>query len=302
MNNSSLGTINKSSSILKDNILFYLPVLVIYGLFFIFPVLSAFYYSMTDWNGLAKEFNFIGLNNFIKLIKDDTAKQAMINTFKYTTIFTICVNIFGAAMALIFDKKMYSRNLAKSVFFLPNVFNALIIGYVWSYIYSPIGGIVNSFLELIGLENLSKAWLGDMKTVVPAIALAIVWQYTGAHAIMYLAGLQSIPEELYEASYIDGASQLQQFKNITFPLLAPAITINCVWSFIGGLKIFDVIYVMTNGGPADSSQSITTIVYNYAFTSNRFGYATSLGVVLFIIVSLLSTTMTSFLRRREVEL
>lgn len=286
----------------KENWMFYVPALGVFGVFFIFPAFSAFYYGMTDWDGLSRTLNFVGFNNFKELLSDKVSLKALLNTFEYTLLFSASVNVFGVMLALIFDQKMKTAKLMKTVFFMPDVFSAVIAGYLFTYIYSPRGGLVNEVLKAAGLGMFTKTWLGDVKTVIPAIVFTSIWQYLGAHGVMYLAGLQSIPTDLYEAADIDGVTLFSRFRNITLPLLGPAITLNCVWALINYFKVFDIIFIMTNGGPVNASQSVTTMIYQFAFKNSRFGYAAALGIVLFLIIAGMSMFLASNLRKREVEM
>lgn len=279
---------------------FYIPILFIYCTFFVFPVISSFHLSLTDWSGLGS-YKFIGLKNFIDIFNDKLTYQVAFQTLEYTVILTVVGNIFGITMASIFDLKLPINGIMKAVFFLPYVFNALVVGYIWSYIYEPDAGIINIVLKAIGLGHFAIPWLGNVATVIPAIVFAMVWQYTGANALIYLSGLKSIPKVYYEAAHIDGASDFSIFKHITLPLIAPAITVNVMQAFIGGLKIFDIIFVMTNSGPGYTSASVTTIIYSFAFNKNQYGYATAFGVVLFIIIAFLSIIFTNYFRSKEIE-
>lgn len=280
---------------------FYLPALIIYSILFIYPIISAFYYSMTDWTGLGVKFNFIGLQNFKELFHNKTAMDALKQTLKYAILFTVGGNLAGLIMAHVFNVASKLTNITKTVFFIPYVFNYLVIGYMWVYIYNPVDGILNNSLKALGLDFLVKTWLGDKSIVIPAIVFTMIWQFTGANALIYLSGLRSIPEFYYEAAHIDGASRFKIFKHITFPFLAPATTVNVMMALIGGLKIFDIIFVMTDGGPGNSSSSITSLVYQFAFSRNLFGYGTALGGILFIMIAIISVILTKYLRSREVE-
>lgn len=280
-----------------------IPSLLIYGVFFILPTFMSFFYSFTDWDGLSQTFNFVGFDNFVKIFTSDKrAFQALLRTFQYAAIICVIQNFLGLVFALLLEKNFFGRGFSKSVFFLPNVFNALVVGFVWSYIYDPNFGLFTEVFQAFGWNGLAQIQWFSKDYALYAICISMIWQFAGTSMIMYLAGLQSISTDLYEAAYIDGANGWQKLRKITLPLLAPSFTINIVWSFIGTMKIFDYIFVMTAGGPGDATQSVSTLLYDYALNYNKFGYGAALGMVLFVIIAVLSITMTLLLRKREVEM
>ena len=181
------------------------------------------------------------------------------------------------------------------------MFSALAIGYTWSYIYSPEFGFLDTFLSKIGLAGWQQDWLGNPHLTLASLIATNSWEFMGLSMVIFLAGLQAVPAELYEAANIDGTSGWQRFWHITFPLIAPAVTINVVLTLIGSMKTFDLIFVMTNGGPGDASESLALRIYKEAFTLNHFGYATAVGIVMSLLILGLSVVNLHFLRKREVE-
>ena len=280
-----------------------MPAVLIYSVFLITPFFMSIWYAFTNWDGLNQSYDFVGFDNFRRAIfSDSRVIRAFMNTLRYCLIVCVIQNAIGLGLSLLFDRKFFGRTFAKAIFFLPNIFNGLIVCFVWAYMYNPSFGILKQFFSFIGLEELaSVVWLGDANYVILGISFTIIWQFAGTSMILYLAGLQSISTEIYEAAHIDGAGAFQRMRRITIPLLAPAFTINIVYSFIGTMKIFDYIVILTRGGPGDASQSISTLLYDMAFGRSRFGYAAALGVLLFIIIATVSVALTFLLRRREVE-
>lgn len=280
--------------------LFYCPALAFAILFFIYPVLSSFYYSLTDWDGVQNTSQFIGFDNFRKLTGDGKFFTAMRNTFIYSVCVVSIQNVAALILAVALDSSVRTRNALRTAFFTPAVMSALVVGYTWTFIYNPLFGVLNTLLTNIGLEFLALDWLGDPKLALGSVITITIWQFTGYSMVIFLTGLQGIPTELFEASSIDGTNGWQKFYHITFPLIAPAVTINVLLSMIGTMKAFDLIYVTTQGGPGYATETIATVLYSEAFQTNRMGYGTAIAVVLFLIILVLSLIQLTILRRREV--
>ena len=278
---------------------FIAPALLIYTIIFLGPVMSSFYYSMTNWNGFTKSMDFIGLSNYVHLLSDPIFKKALRNTSIFALLIVIFQNGLAVPLALALDSKIKTKTLLKVIFFAPAIFSPLVVGYTWLYIYEP-QGLLNEILRTIGLGDWTQIWLGDPKFALYAIVMIVLWQYVGYSMIIFLANLQTIPHDLYEAADIDGAGRWRKFRFITFPLLAPSITINVVLASIGSLKAFDIIYVTTKGGPFHATETITTLLFTTAFKKDSFGYGTAIGVVMFLLIFLLSVLQITLLRRREV--
>lgn len=277
-----------------------LPAVIIISIFFIIPVIGGLAYSLTDWNGLDRNVNFIGLDNFIKLFgNDEKFYGGLIHTFVFSICITVFQNIFGLTLALVMDKKFSGRDFFRAAFYLPAVLSPLVIGYTWSFIFNPTMGALNILLKSAGLDFLSADWLGNPRIALFSIIFVVVWQFAGYSMVIYIAGLQSIPQDIYEASGIDGVNARQRFRYITFPLLAPAFTINIVLTMINTLKAFDHIFVMTKGGPGYATEVISTLLYREAFSNNNMGYGSAISVVLFLMIASLSLIWLKFLTKRE---
>ena len=277
--------------------LFLLPAFVVFAVFFAYPVISSFYFSLTKWDGINPELKFIGLANFQKLMGDRHFWTALRNTFRYAILVTVIQNVLGLILALAVTSKVYRS--FRVLFLVPPLLSSIAIGSIWSYMYAP-NGAVNSLLTLAGLEGLAQDWLGNPRLALYSLVVANIWKWTGMAMIIYLAGIQAIPKTIHEAASIDGVDVWQRFRHVTFPLIAPAFTINVVLSMIGSLKVFDIIYIMTQGGPGRATESITTYIFSRAFEANKFGYGTAIAVVMFAIILALSLIQLHFLTRREV--
>lgn len=281
------------------SILFFAPALLVMLIFFVVPILSSFYYALFDWNVLSPESKFLGLGNFIELFASKHFLIALKNTLLYAILVAFFNNFFGLLLALGLDKGLKTRNLLRTVFFIPSLLSLVITGYTWSFIYHPELGLPKFLSDVFHMSIFYQDWLGSMQLVIYSIIFVAIWQYSGYYMIIYLTGLQSIPPEMYEAGMIDGANWWTQFKHITFPLLAPVITIGSVTATIGSMKVFDIIYVMTKGGPGFASETLTTYLFTQAFYSNRAGYGVAISVVLFALVFLLTILQLGVLKKRE---
>lgn len=283
--------------ILSDT-LFVLPALTIFAIFFIYPVASSFYISLTKWNGLSPELKFVGLDNFSKIWGDKHFWQALGNTFRYALFATTIQNVLGMILALAATNKVFRG--FRVLFLIPPLLSSIAMGSIWKYMFAP-NGALNQILSGIGLEAGTQSWLGNPDIALYSLVATTIWRWVGLSMIIYLAGLQSIPELIQEAASIDGVNVWQRFRHITFPLIAPAFTINIVLSMIGSLKEFDLIYIMTQGGPGRATESITSFIFRQAFDFNKFGYGTAVAVVMFIIILVLSLVQLNYLTGREVQ-
>ncbi|MBY9080724.1 sugar ABC transporter permease [Paenibacillus sp. HN-1] len=282
-------------------ILFMLPAFLIFSVFIVIPMLSSFYFSLTDWNGLNPHSHFIGLKNYQNIIHDSEVWIALKNTIIFAILVTVLQNILSLVLAMLLDGAGWLARFLRVFYLIPALLSALAIGFVWSYMYNPVFGVINMALENIGLGSWAQDWLGDPKWSMYSVVFTNIWQWTGLSLVIYLAGLQAIPGDLYEAADIDGANRWHQFKQITFPLIAPAFTVNILISIIGSFKVFDIIFVMTKGGPGTATESLAILLYKKAFNYNEMGYGTAIAIVMFFIILFISVIQLRILRRREIE-
>ncbi len=300
----SNNTKNKERSLKKKspkNILniMYLPSLVLFLLFVIYPFIDGIRISFTNWNGYSQNYNYIGFNNYISFFKDENVMIALKNTFLYGVGSTLLQQVIGLSYAVFLNNKFKGREFARTIIYLPIMVASVIMGYIWYFLLQYNGGAINDIL--IALEKDPIDFIANGQLMVWIIVLINSLQFVGVSMVIYLAGLQNISEMYYEAAKLDGASRLQQFKNITLPLLKPAIVTSVTLNLIGGLKLFDAIKALTNGGPGYSTHSLSTLINYTYFNSQSAGYAAAIGIVLFVIILVATLFMNKVLNRKEVE-
>lgn len=276
------------------------PALVMYSMFSIYPMLSAFRYSLTNWDGYSTSMKYIGLANFEYMLKDGAFKTAIRNTMLFVVIDVVLQNVLGLLSALLLESRIYGKNVLRGLFFVPVVLPAIVVSYLWTYIYGYNGGILNVILERLSLHKID--FIGDMKIAIYFVILAGVWQWVSYRTVIYISGIQGIPAELYEAASLDGAGRWQRLRYITIPMLRPALKINVVLCTIGALKQFDIVFTMTNGGPGNSTEVIATKIFSEAFTRSDYGYGCAIGVVLFFVILIFTLVLNKFFDSKETEL
>ncbi|MEK5160826.1 sugar ABC transporter permease [Paenibacillus sp. FSL R5-0527] len=275
-----------------------LPAILIYSVFFVVPAVIGFYYSFTDWRLDRLDIRFIGWENFSKIFSDKTLTLALKNTVIFAVVTVVGKNVIGILLAVALNMRLKTKNLLRALFYSPSILSILVI----SILFTPMlrtEGTINQMFEAIGLHSLSQAWLTNPQLVIWTIAAVSIWQSAGFQMAIYLAGLQSISQEYYEAARIDGASSWKSFFKITLPLLLPAININLMLTLIGGLKVFSEVYVMTGGGPGNASQVVGTIIMR-AFGEGNWGLGTAVNTLLFVAVTIIAIPLLIFMRRKEV--
>jgi raffinose/stachyose/melibiose transport system permease protein len=281
---------------------FILPSFILYTLFVIVPTIGSVYYSFTSWDGISADVRFIGLANFVEIWNSPRVHNALQNTLILTISLVVLENLFAILLAMLVDKVRWLSNLFRSIFYFPTLLSGIVMGFVWAMMLNYNFGVVNQLLAKIGLGAFTVDWLGDPRFAMLAILLSTVWKGAGYYMIIYLAGLQGIPQELNEAASIDGANGWQQFRHITFPLLAGSVTVCMVLSMISALKIFDQIAVMTDGGPGFETETLTYLIYKVGFGELRQGFGTALAMVLFFIILIITVFQVKILQKREVEM
>jgi raffinose/stachyose/melibiose transport system permease protein len=277
-------------------------LLVVPGILFALAVhvvapLFGFRYAFTNWGGVGKA-HWIGLHNFSEIFHDPTTRGALYNSLKLAGTFLVLVNIFGLGLALAMNRLLKSRNLLRSLFFLPVAMSPLAVAYIWQYVIQ-YDGPLNKLLGWVGRDSWKHAWLADPKLALWTVLVVLVWQFTGLTMVIYLAGLQAVPDELLEASVVDGAGAFRRFRRIVFPLLAPAVTVSCTLTLVIGLRVFDQVIALTGGGPAGASETLSTQVWEQTWVNGRFGYGAALALILTVLVAVLANGCTFLLRRRE---
>ncbi|GEK57760.1 glycerol-3-phosphate ABC transporter permease [Marinococcus halophilus] len=277
----------------------YVPALAFVIIFIVYPFINGLRISFTDWDGFSQTRNFVGFEQYTRMLTDPTTWLVVRNTLLYGVGSTFLQMTVGLLYALLLMQSLKMRAITRTIVYMPVIISPLIMGYIWYFMFAYSNGALNDVVMLFGLDRIN--WLNNPSLNPFLIVLVNTYQFVGISMIVFIAGLQSVSKEYYEAARIDGASLFQQFKNITIPLLMPAITINVVLNIIGGLKLFDVIVSLTGGGPGDASQSMSTFMYSLYFDRQDAGYAATQGVLMVIIILVITLASVIYLRRKEVE-
>ena len=287
----------------KKNIillLFCAPALTVYILFKLYPAVTGMFYALTNWNGLKKEYEFIGLLNFVEIFSDHYFWNSVLFTFKYTIAMVIVSNIVALALAVAVESRRRTKALFRTVLYMPNMISLVIGGYMWMFILTKV---FYYLADSWGWRFLEHSWIGNPQFSFFAIILVSSWGSVGFLMIIYMAALQGVPMSLKEAAAIDGASSLQIFQKIILPLINHAVTICIFWSLNAGFQVFDVIYTLTGGGPGRATQSVAVNIYEEAFRGNiRYGYATAKSTILFILVLIITALQLNIIGKRDVEI
>ena len=269
--------------------LFYAPALIMLVLFSLYPLISGIGISLTSCDGFNPEKIFVGLSNYVTMLRDANFRMTLINTFIYGIGSTIIQQVLGLGLALLLNSKIKGRNLMRAIIYLPALVSAVIMGTMYYFIFQYDTGALNTILSALGLEKV--VWFQNATTALIIILVVNSVQFVGTSMIIYLAGLQGLDQSVVEAASLDGASGWKMFWNITLPGLAPSFTTSVVLNLIGGLKLFDVIKVLTGGGPGYSTNSVSSYISIQYFDNQNAGYAAAMGVVLFIIIAVVTTVM-----------
>lgn len=279
--------------VLKDKkaiFLFVFPALLIFFVAIILPICFSVYYSLLKWDGIGKA-TFIGLKNYIDLFVNNTDgfTKSVVNSF-ILALLSVGIQLpLSLLLALILARGVKGENLFRTIYFIPVIISTVVIGQLWLKIYNPNYGMLNIILKKIGLASLAQPWLASPKTALLAAFIPIVWQYIGYHMLLMYASIKSISPEIYEAAKIDGASEIQMSTKITIPLIKPILQVCVVFAVTGSFKAFDLIYILTNGGPLHASEVPSTLMYNTIFAKYMYGYGSSMSI--FIIIECLVFTL-----------
>ena len=259
------------------------------------------WYSLTNWSGASASAKWVGFDNFKEIFGNGTARTALLHTLLIAAVFVMVANALGLALAVGLGRTVRSRNVLRSIFFLPVAMSPLAVSYIWQYILQYQGPL-NGLFGALGLNGAKQDWLGSPTFAIWTIVVVLIWQFSGLAMVFYLAGLQSIPEELDEACAVDGASAWYRFRKVTLPLLAPAITISMTFTMVLGLRVFDQVMALTAGGPVNATETLATQVYQQTFVNDKFGYGAALSVILTVLVALIGFAQLVILRRREAKI
>ena len=281
---------------------FLIPALAFFLIFWIYPVLQLFYYSITDFNGINYDFDFVGFKNYVKVLSNGTLTNSMKNTLIYAVVTVVISNILGLAIAMILNTKIKLKGLFRTCAYFPALFSAIVVGFIWSYVYMPEAGMLANLISMLGGDGAAFNPLGNYRMALFAIAFVEIWKGFGTTMIIYLAGLQTVDESLLEAASIDGCTEWQKIRFVKLPLISATITINVILSVIAGLKAFDYSFIMTNGGPGKSTKTLMFQVYETAFTDQKMGRASAFSVLAFAFIIIVTVLMLIYMNKKEVEL
>jgi raffinose/stachyose/melibiose transport system permease protein len=280
--------------------LFLLPALVLYCLFVIAPIFQAIHYSGYKWNGLGSLDQFVGLRNFKTAFEDPVFTGALKHNGIIVAL-SLCVQLpFALGIAWILNQRLHGRALLRLLFFMPFVLSEVVTAVVFTLMLQP-HGLVDQSLDGVGLHSVVKEWLADPSIALYSVFVAISWKYFGFHMVLYLAGLQQIPRELEEAAAIDGANPWQIFRYVTVPLLGPTIRISVFLSIIGAIQLFDLVWVMTGGGPVDSTNTMAIYMIDHGFKRFQFGYASAVAVIMLVVSLAFALAYQRFVLRRDIQ-
>ena len=278
--------------------IYVIPAVLLFSLFFMWPTLQGVMKSFTYWN--ATSARFAGFDNYLSIIADSKMNIVLKNTFIFTVVTTLFKMFFGMILALLLNRRAASTKIIRSVYFMPAIISNISVALIFNSILHPLG-IMNGLLKGLHLNFLAMNWLTDTKLVMYSISAIEVWKWSGFTMTMLLAGLQTIPAEYYEAANLDGASALQKFRHIQLPLIMPAFNNALIFSLIGGIKVFDIVYALTGGGPGSASEVLNSYVFK-AYANGFYGEACAAGTIIGLFVLVITLLMLNPLRKKEVEL
>ncbi|GAB2985524.1 carbohydrate ABC transporter permease [Actinotalea caeni] len=279
-------------------IAFLAPALIVYGVFLVYPVVQSAMLSFSSWAGPGRPALPVGFGNFAELFQDPVFWLSMRNTAALLFVSVFLQLPLGLGLALIVTSARRGRRIWRGIYFLPTLMSTVAVAILWRFIYSPSYGILNGFLRAIGLESLTQGWLGQPSTALWAVIGANVWQWAPFYMIIYIAAILGLDQELYEAASIDGATRGQQFRFVTLPLLVPVLVTTSILSLAGAIKAFDLVYIMTGGGPTHSTELLATYMFLQGFTNYRLGYASAIAMVIFTITLVLTVIVLLRSNRR----
>ena len=275
-----------------------IPVLILFFCFNTLPLLKGFYYGLTNYRGYG-DYDFVGLRNFADLFTDLRVGKSYLFTFKYAVVMTIAVNVISLILALGLNREIRAKSALRGIYFVPNILGGLVVGYIFSFIFTYILPAVG---QVTGIGFLQNSMLASSKTAWIAIVIVGAWQGIAMNTIIYISGLQTVPEEVYEAGMIDGVSGWKKFRTLTFPLILPFFSINLVLCMKNALMVFDQIMSLTKGGPSQSTESISYLIYNNGMSGGQFGFQSANAFVFFLVIVIISFLQMKFLGGKEEQL
>lgn len=279
---------------------FYVSAVVLMLAFIAYPLCNAVYLSFFQWNGYSVSKEFIGIGNYTAMFQDKIFLSSLRNTLIYGFGCTLFQQVIGLSLALFLNTKFKGRGIIRTVIYMPAMVSGLVMGYIMYFFFQYKGGVVNDMMNMLGLE--AYDWLGNGTAAIAVIVFINTWQFVGVSMVIYLAGIQGVSQSYLEAATVDGASPWEKFRFIILPLLVPALSSSVIYNLIGGLKLYDVIIALTDGGPAKKTHSLATYIANRYFDAERAGYAAAIGVFSFVMIMVISMLVNAYFRRKEVEM
>jgi raffinose/stachyose/melibiose transport system permease protein len=281
--------------------LFALPALALYVIFFAYPTLQGVQYSLTDWDGFSANWSYVGLDNFQNLLfNDDLFRNALFNNIKFMLVVVVLQTLFSLLLAVFLVKNTRGSILLRALFFFPTILSSISVAFIWRFVYDPNFGIANRFLGAVGLDGLQSAYLGNDATAIYWVAISQVWFHTGQVMVIFIAGLQSVPAELYEAAEVDGASKWQQFRSVTWPMIAPATAIVVAYTTIQSFKAFDLILGLGGNPPKPSLDILSTRIFS-TFANSEFGYAAAESLLFMALILVVTVGQRRLLKLTQKE-
>ena len=277
---------------------FVVPAFFVYTVLLVIPIIMAFGLSFVSWNGIG-EMKFVGLQNFRMVFRDKSIGNAVFNTLVITLVQTVVCTVLGLFLAVLLNRTGKRTAIFRTIYFLPNVLSAVAIAFVWKAIFS-YNGVLNTVFASVGLDHLVAAFMSTHFSALVCIIIVGIWSSMGYYMMIYISALQSVPQELYEAATVDGASSWNKFRYITLPLITSGTMVSFLMSIINGLRAYDVVKIMTDGGPGKMTETIVYNIVRYGFSSNMMGYSSAISVVLFVAIALVSIIIVQAFNKREV--
>ncbi|MDM8085011.1 sugar ABC transporter permease [Cellulomonas cellasea] len=278
---------------------FVAPALLLFLFFVVWPIVKAVQFSLYRWKGFGPLVDFVGLKNYVSVLQNDVFTGALQHNLTIVVLSILIQLPLGLAIALLLNRKMWGQGVLRTIIFVPYVLAEVIAGVVWFQLLQPKYGVIDTILGAIGLQGPPQGWLGTPDKAMIAVIVVLTWKYLGLAVILFLAGLQGVPEELYEASQLDGASWWQIQRKITIPLLGPTMRTWGFLSMIGSLQLFDMVWILTKGGPANATTTMATFLINEGTKRQNFGIASAASVILFVIALVLALVYQRFVMRRD---
>lgn len=279
---------------------FLLPALLLFSVFILYPIIYGFYISLNKWNGFGP-MKFIGFNNYANILKDNLFYVSLLHNVIYAVLSVVGKVVLGLLLALLLNRSLKGMSVYRGIFFTPVVISFVAVGILWQRIYDPNIGLIDGLFQSLGLMHTPIDWLGDPHLALFSVIIVDIWKWTGYHTVIYLAGLQLISHDFYESADIDGATRLQKLRFITIPQLRQMTIINVTIASMGAFSVFDLVYIMTHGGPYQSTSVLLTYMYNITFASSNsnFGYGTTVAYLLFVIILVISILQTKAMNAKD---